>query len=159
MFLVPKCIWFEPPWCAAMGQAAGGAPWVMCGAPAPQPPISSFALLHCGNPPSPPVCFAVSPLHTMFLLPPSLSAGHLHHRGSACKLSTRILIIFSKIPLPIYHSMKLSHVQWPMWGVTGARMWHFFCHMCSSMTSALQGVSLLQIIQPHLDQTSCHTWP
>ena len=80
------------------------------------PPLLCTAVVTL--PPSSPVCFAVSPLHTMFLLPPSLSAGHLHHRGSACKLYTRILIIYGEITLPIYHrsQVRICDIR----GVTGA---------------------------------------
>ena len=54
-----------------------------------------------------------------------LPIGHL-------TLSPHNIVIYSKITPPIYHSMKSSHVKWPMSqvatcdrrGVTGSHLWH-----------------------------------
>ena len=49
------------------------------------------------------------------------------------------ICVYSKITPPIYHSMKSSHVKWPMsqvatcdrGGVTDTCMWHFVCTFLS----------------------------
>ena len=99
---VPRVLLNHPGARRWLGRRAGRLGWcvgrldppllstLLCSAP-PRTPLSSSYLHHSAQ--KPPVCFAVSPLHTMFLLPPSLSGGHLHGRGSACKLCSRILII------------------------------------------------------------------
>ena len=102
--MFPPCS-FEPPWCAAMGRAAGGAPWVMCGAPRP---LSSSSYLLCSavlcSAPRPPLLSAsTEPLlpcllrcepitHNVSITPQSLGRPP-PRRGFDCKLSTRILII------------------------------------------------------------------
>ena len=106
-----------------MRRAAGGAPWVMCGAPttpspyllcpaysaysaySPTPSLPPYLLssalpcfplqqcVWCLEAPS--VWFAVSPLHTMFLLQtPQLRPGHLTAGGLPANYAeSRILLI------------------------------------------------------------------
>ena len=71
---------------------------------------------------------------------------HLHYHvcqhHAQWRLKCSCQTIYGKITPPIYHSIKSSHVRWPMSqvatcdqiGVTGARMWHCFCHILASVT-------------------------
>ena len=62
-------------------------------------------------------------------------------------------IVYGKITPPIYHSIKSSHVRWPMSqvatcdqiGVTGARMWHCFRHILASVTPLWSQVATCDI--------------
>ena len=144
MFLVPKCIWFEPPWCAAMGQAAGGAPWVMCGAPAPQPPISSFALLHCGgNPPPPPLSASLWAHYTQCFYYPPVSRPATSTTGGQpanyppASWSSSVKYPFQYITVWNCHMFsdpcEVSQVLGcDTFSVTCAHLWHLHCRGSAS---------------------------
>ena len=67
---------------------------------------------------------------------------HLCREGANVPRRWKILI-YGKITPPIYHSIKSSHVQWPVSqvatcdqrGVTAARRWQKWCHILVSVTS------------------------
>ena len=64
-----------------------------------------------------------------------------------------VIMIYGKITPPIYHSIKLSHVQWPVSqvatcdqrGVTDARMWQKRCHILVSVTPLWSQVATCDI--------------